>query len=55
MSQESETLQSKSTELVEHLTAEIERIKSLPIGDQVAAYSALRDLLENILNQADGN
>jgi hypothetical protein len=55
MSQEPETLQSNSSELVEQLTAEIERIKALPLGDQVAAYSALRELLENTLNQADGN
>ena len=55
MSQEPETLQSNSSELVEQLTAEIDRIKVLPLGDQVAAYSALRELLENTLNQADGN
>jgi hypothetical protein len=55
MSQEPETLQSNSSELVEQLTAEIERIKALPLGDQVASYSALRELLENTLNQADGN
>lgn len=55
MSQESETLGTNSAELVEQITAEIERIKSLSLGDQVAAYSALRELLENTLNQADGN
>jgi hypothetical protein len=55
MSQESETLGTNSAELVEQITAEIERIKSLPLSDQVSAYSALRELLENTLNQADGN
>jgi hypothetical protein len=45
----------ESTELVEQLTAEVERIKQLPIGEQVVAYSALRELLENTLNQVDGN
>ncbi|MEY4617836.1 MAG: hypothetical protein RL101_22 [Actinomycetota bacterium] len=45
----------ESTELVEQLKAEVERIKGLPIGEQVAAYSGLRELLENTLNQVDGN
>jgi hypothetical protein len=55
MTHESESTPTNSTQLVEQLTAEIERIKSLPLADQVAAYSALRELLENTLNQADGN
>lgn len=55
MSPESVPTEANSAELVEKLTAEVERIKSLPLGDQVAAYSALRELLENTLNQADGN
>jgi uncharacterized sporulation protein YeaH/YhbH (DUF444 family) len=44
-----------SAELVEQLKNEVERIKSLPLAEQVAAYSALRELLESTLNQADGN
>lgn len=47
--------ESQSIELVEQLKVEVERIKSLPLSDQVAAFSALRELLENTLNQADGN
>jgi hypothetical protein len=47
--------ESQSLELVEQLRAEVDRIKQLPLADQVAAYSALRELLENTLNQADGN
>jgi hypothetical protein len=47
--------ESQSIELVEQLKVEVERIKSLPLADQVAAFSALRELLENTLNQADGN
>jgi hypothetical protein len=47
--------ETNSAELVGQLTAEIERIKALPLGEQVAAYAALRDLLESTLNQADGN
>jgi hypothetical protein len=45
----------ESTQLVEQLKAEVERIKSLPLSEQVSAYSALRELLENTLNQVDGN
>jgi len=55
MSAESGPTEANSAELVEKLATEVERIKSLPLGDQVAAYSALRELLENTLNQADGN
>lgn len=44
-----------SAELIEQLTAEIERIKSLPLSEQPSAFSALRDLLENTLNSSDGN
>lgn len=44
-----------SVELVEQLKAEVERIKSLPLAEQVSAFSSLRELLENTLNQADGN
>ncbi|MEY4293469.1 MAG: hypothetical protein RL085_3 [Actinomycetota bacterium] len=44
-----------SAELIEQLTAEIERIKSLPLAEQPSAFSALRDLLENTLNSSDGN
>ena len=47
--------ENNSSELAEQLTAEIERIKGLPLNEQVVAYSALRELLENTLNQADGN
>lgn len=47
--------ETNSAQLLEQLNVEIDRIKSLPLGDQVAAYSALRELLENTLNQADGN
>lgn len=47
--------ENNSAALVEQLTTEIERIKSLPLAEQVLAYSALRELLENTLNQADGN
>lgn len=55
MSQESMSTENNSAELVEQLNGEIDRIKSLPLAEQVAAYSALRELLENTLNQADGN
>jgi hypothetical protein len=51
----SEVAATESGELVEQLMFEIERIKELPLGEQVATYSALRELLENTLNQADGN
>lgn len=51
----SEVSATDSAELIEQLKFEIEHIKGLPLGDQVAAYSALRELLENTLNQADGN
>lgn len=37
-------------ELVEQLDKEIERIKNLPLAEQPAAFSALRDLLESTLN-----
>ncbi|MFM6977306.1 MAG: hypothetical protein ACKOWR_01080 [Micrococcales bacterium] len=47
--------EAQSLELVEQLKAEVERIKALPLTEQVAAFSALRELLENTLNQADGN
>lgn len=55
MNTESMSPESGSSELVEQLKSEIERIQSLPLGEQVSAYSALRELLENTLNQADGN
>jgi hypothetical protein len=44
-----------SSELIEQLTAEIERIKQLPLAEQPAAFASLRDLLENTLNSSDGN
>lgn len=44
-----------SSELLEQITLEIERIKQLPLGEQPSAFAALRDLLENTLNSADGN
>ena len=44
-----------SSELTEQLTAEIERIKLLPLAEQPAAFAALRDLLESTLNSTDGN
>ncbi len=45
----------ESSELLDQLKSEVERIKGLPLAEQVAAYSALRELLENTLNQVDGN
>lgn len=44
----------ESQELVEQLKTEVERIKALPLEEQVSAYSTLRELLENTLNQVDG-
>jgi hypothetical protein len=41
--------------LVEQLSIEIERIKQLPLAEQPSAFAALRDLLEETLNSADGN
>lgn len=41
--------------LVEQLSMEIERIKQLPLSEQPAAFAALRDLLEETLNSADGD
>lgn len=51
----SEATNPDSNSLLEQLGVEIERIKALPLDEQVTAYSALRELLENTLNQADGN
>lgn len=44
-----------SSELLQQVTLEIERIKQLALEDQPAAFAALRDLLETTLNSADGN
>jgi hypothetical protein len=44
-----------SSELLEQITLEIERIKQLPLSEQPSAFAALRDLLETTLNSADGN
>ena len=44
-----------SSELIEQLTSEIERIKQLELAEQPAAFAALRDLLESALNSTDGN
>lgn len=44
-----------SSEFVEQLSAEIERIKALPLAEQPAAFASLRDLLESALNNSDGN
>jgi hypothetical protein len=44
-----------STELLQQITIEIERIKQLPLDEQPSAFAALRDLLESTLNSADGN
>jgi hypothetical protein len=44
-----------SSELLEQINVEIERIKALPLDQQPSAFAALRDLLENTLNSADGN
>jgi hypothetical protein len=44
-----------SSELLEQINVEIERIKALPLEQQPSAFAALRDLLENTLNSADGN
>lgn len=42
-----------SEELVEQLRQEIERINQLPLAEQVAAFSALRELLDSTLNQSN--
>lgn len=44
-----------SSELLEQITIEIERIKLLPLAEQPGAFASLRDLLETTLNSADGN
>lgn len=44
-----------SSELIEQLAAEIERIKVLPLAEQPAAFASLREMLENTLNSTDGN
>lgn len=47
-------MESTNNEFAEQFQSELERIKHLPIEEQVAAYSALRELLESTLNQIDG-
>lgn len=44
-----------SSELLQEINAEIERIRALPLDQQPSAFAALRDLLESTLNSADGN
>lgn len=41
--------------LLEELQAEIERIKLLPLEEQVVAFAALREKLEGVLDATDGN
>ena len=44
-----------STELLQQINIEIERINQLALDEQPGAFAALRDLLETTLNSADGN
>lgn len=39
--------------LTDTVTAELERIQNLPIDERVAAFAALRDLLEAALQDLD--